>query len=99
MMPAGCYGNPNIRTPNIDALAADGFMAENTFLTIPQCSPSRISVLTGKYPHQTGAEDLHMPLPESEVLAPSYLKEAGYYTGYLKKGHFGPNGDKRFFSG
>jgi len=92
----GCYGNPHIRTPHIDALAANGFKAENAFLTIPQCSPSRISVLTGKYPHQTGAEDLHMPLPESEILIPTYLKEHNYFCGFLRKGHFGPNGEKQF---
>ena len=92
----GCYGNPVIKTKNIDRLAAEGFLAENAFLMTPQCSPSRISVLTGKYPHQTGAEDLHMPLPESEILLPGYLKQADYFTGYLRKGHFGPNGDKQF---
>jgi arylsulfatase A-like enzyme len=92
----GCYGNPYIRTPNIDRLSAGGFKAENAFLTIPQCSPSRISVLTGKYPHQTGAEDLHMPLPDSEILIPRYLKKENYFTGYLRKGHFGPNGQKQF---
>jgi len=92
----GCYGNPIIRTPNIDRLAAGGFKSENAFLTTPQCSPSRISILIGKYPHQTGAEDLHVPLPESEILIPAYLKTAGYFTGYLRKGHFGPNGHGQF---
>ena len=92
----GCYGNPQIRTPNIDALASEGFKALNAFLTAPQCSPSRISILTGKYPHQTGAEDLHMPLPESEILIPTYLKQENYFTGYLRKGHFGPYGEKQF---
>jgi arylsulfatase A-like enzyme len=92
----GCYGNQAIRTPHVDALAEGGFKAENAFLTIPQCSPSRISILTGKYPHQTGAEDLHMPLPESEILIPTYLKKADYFTGYLCKAHLGPAGEKQF---
>ncbi len=92
----GCYGNPVIRTPNIDRLAAGGLKAENAFLTTPQCSPSRISILTGKYPHQTGAEDLHVPLPDDEIILPTFLKESGYATGYLRKGHFGPNGHNQF---
>ncbi|MEX0820797.1 MAG: sulfatase-like hydrolase/transferase, partial [Rhodothermales bacterium] len=71
----GAYGSDVVRTPNIDALAEEGLRVERAFLTIAQCSPSRISILTGKYPHATGAEDLHMPLPEGERLLPSYLAE------------------------
>ena len=92
----GCYGNENISTPNIDKLSNNGFTANNAFLTTPQCSPSRISVLTGKYPHATGAEDLHMPLPESEILLPTLLKEKKYFSGILKKAHLGANGEKQF---
>ncbi len=92
----GCYGNAYIRTPNIDRLAAGGIRADNAFLMTPQCSPSRISILTGKYPHQTGAEDLHSPLPATERIIPTYLKQAGYFTGYLLKGHFGRYGEEQF---
>ena len=92
----GSYGNENINTPNIDKLAENGLKFNKAFLTISQCSPSRISILTGKYPHATGAEDLHMPLPEGEVLLPTLLKEKNYYSGLLKKSHLGPNGDSQF---
>ncbi len=92
----GAYGNDAIRTPHIDALSGEGLRVERAFLTIAQCSPSRISILTGKYPHATGAEDLHMPLPEEERLLPSYLAEAGYFSGIMKKRHLGPNGDAQF---
>ncbi len=92
----GCYGHPSIRTPHIDALAAGGLRFENAFLTTSSCSPSRISILSGRYPHQTGAEDLHMPLPADGVLVSTPLKRAGYYTGHMLKTHYGPNGMKQF---
>lgn len=92
----GCYGNENIRTPNIDALAAGGLLFSDAFLTIPQCSPSRISILTGLYPHQTGAEDLHMPMPPDQVIVPTYLHNAGYFTGHMQKTHYGPAGMAQF---
>ena len=46
----GCYGHPTIRTPNVDKLAADGIRFTNTYLTASSCSPSRCSVITGRYP-------------------------------------------------
>ena len=51
----GAYGHPHIRTPHIDALARDGMRFTNAFLTTSSCSPSRCSILTGRYPHATGA--------------------------------------------
>ena len=93
---AGAYGNAAIRTPTIDHLAETGLRVENAFLTIAQCSPSRISILTGKYPHATGAEDLHMPLPDSLRIVPSYLSGQGYYTGHMGKTHYGPHADAQF---
>ena len=92
----GCYGNEAIRTPNLDRLAQSGMLAENAFLTTPQCSPSRISILSGKYPHATGAEDLHTPMPVDQIIVPAYLKKAGYFTGHLRKTHYGPNAEKQF---
>ena len=92
----GCYGNTSIRTPNIDALARGGLRFANAFLTTSSCSPTRISVLTGKYPHATGAEDLHMPLPKGQNFVSTYLKAKGYYTGHMLKTHYGPEGMKQF---
>lgn len=92
----GCYGNRSIRTPNIDRLAARGLAADNAQLTTPQCSPSRISILSGLYPHATGAEDLHMPMPPEHVIVPGHLQRAGYFTGLMQKTHLGPHAEAQF---
>jgi len=67
----GCYGNSEIRTPNIDRLAATGLRFENFFCTSPVCSPSRASFLTGLIPSQHGVHDWirdgNVP-PEQEML-------------------------------
>ncbi|MEN8678603.1 MAG: sulfatase-like hydrolase/transferase, partial [Akkermansiaceae bacterium] len=55
----GVYGHPSIKTPNIDALAKSGMKFQHAYLTANSCSPSRASIITGRYPHNTGAEQLH----------------------------------------
>lgn len=92
----GAYGNDAIKTPNIDMLAEGGLLFENAFLTTPQCSPSRISILTGLHPHATGAEDLHMPLPDNVTILPGYLSEKNYFNGHMLKRHYGPNAENQF---
>jgi N-sulfoglucosamine sulfohydrolase len=92
----GTYGNPVVKTPTIDLLAKDGLKFEQAMLTIAQCSPSRVSILSGKYPHSTKAEDLHIPLPEDGKLVPHYLKQAGYFNGNMFKQHYGLNGAAQF---
>jgi N-sulfoglucosamine sulfohydrolase len=88
----GCYGHPVIRTPNIDELARNGIKFTNAFLTTSSCSPSRISILTGRYPHNTGAAELHTDIPVSQELFPEMLKDAGYYTAQAGKWHLGSSG-------
>ncbi|HUT29431.1 MAG TPA: sulfatase [Sedimentisphaerales bacterium] len=85
----GCYGHPHIRTPSIDGLAAGGVRFTNAYLTASQCSPTRCSIITGRYPHNTGAPELHMPLPEGQPLFPLKLKQAGYYAAAAGKWHLG----------
>lgn len=92
----GCYGHPTIRTENLDRLAGEGVRFTSAFVTTSSCSPSRTSMLTGRYPHATGAEDLHVPLPAGQVIFPAILAEHGYHTMYTGKLHLGPEGEKQF---
>ncbi|MBN1844606.1 MAG: sulfatase [Sedimentisphaerales bacterium] len=92
----GCYGHPHIRTPNIDHLAGQGLRFESAFLTCASCSPTRCSVMTGRYPHCTGAANLHQPLPADQVAFPGLLRQAGYYTASAGKWHLGPEAKKNF---
>lgn len=85
----GCYGNPAVKTPVIDQLAQEGIRFDNVFLTASSCSPSRTSIISGRYPHNTGAAELHTPLPEDQIPFPLLLKESGYYTVQSGKSHFG----------
>lgn len=61
-MDFGCYGNPNVETPYVDQLAKQGLRFDKAFLTSPQSSPSRTSMMTGMFAHTIGTEDLHSPL-------------------------------------
>ncbi|WP_310820823.1 sulfatase family protein [Stratiformator vulcanicus] len=89
----GCYGNDAARTPNIDSLASGGMRFTDFYLTASSCSPSRCSIITGRYPHNNGeASELHRPLPEYLVKFPKLLKEAGYYTALSGKNHMPQNG-------
>lgn len=90
----GPYGNNNIKTPNINKLAEDGVVFDNAFLSTSSCSPSRCSILTGRYPHSTGAQELHMPLPAEQVLFAGELQKAGYYTALAGKYHIGKKRDE-----
>ena len=92
----GCYGHPNIRTPNVDRLAANGIRFANAYLTTSQCSPTRCSVISGRYPHNTGAPELHQPLPAEQPMFPLELKKAGYYTAAAGKWHLGESAKRAF---
>lgn len=86
----GCYGNLGIRTPNLDRLAAESSRFTNAFLTASSCSPSRTSIITGRYPHNLeAAAELHAPLPRGPALFPQELRAAGYHTAHAGKAHFG----------
>ncbi len=85
----GCYGNSFAQTPHLDQMAADGMRFTQAYLTISSCSPSRCSTITGRYPHNTGAPELHTSLPTDQPTFVQALKEAGYHTVISGKNHMG----------
>lgn len=84
----GCYGNEAARTPNIDQLAQNGLRFDEAYLTASSCSPSRSSIITGRYPHNNGqAAELHLAIDGDLPWFPTLLREAGYYTAIVGKHH------------
>ncbi|MEO0734639.1 MAG: sulfatase, partial [Bacteroidota bacterium] len=83
---AGVFGDQTVRTPAIDALAAGGTVFPNAFCASPSCSPSRASILTGRYPFQNGpAGNLWSKFPRELAVYPELLAKAGYATGHERK--------------
>lgn len=91
----GCYGNPVIKTPNLDALAADGTRFTHAFCTTASCSPSRSVILTGLHNHRNGMYGLehqvhHFHSFETVKSLPVMLASAGYRTARIGKFHLAP---------
>lgn len=84
----GCYGNTQIYTPNIDSIALNGSTFDNHFTQNPVCSPSRCSIITGRYPKNHGTRDNGVPLRDEEITFPEVLRENGYLTAAIGKMHF-----------
>jgi arylsulfatase A-like enzyme/Flp pilus assembly protein TadD len=78
----GCYGYKQIRTPNIDALAGDGFRFEHAFAVVPVTLPSHTTIFTGTYPMFSGMHDFaDNKLNATQPTLASVLKQQGYATG------------------
>ncbi len=87
---AGVYGDRVVRTPTFDRLAAEGALFTNAYTASPSCSPSRASVLLGRYPHQNGdGGNLWSEFPNANPTYVQILEKAGYFSGSTRKG-WGP---------
>ncbi len=82
--------NPEIQTPALDRLAEQGTTFTRAYCPNPTCTPTRSSMITGKYPSQHGAYSLGTKLPESEPTVGEIFSEAGYRAALVGKAHFQP---------
>ncbi len=88
----GYAGNPNVKTPNLDALAAKSTNFANAVSVCPVCTPYRASLMTGKYPLSTGMFMNDLYLPGEELCMGEIFKTAGYETAYIGKWHLDGHG-------
>lgn len=93
-----CQGNPEIPTPHIDSIAANGVRFTDGYVTGPNCSPSRAGFMSGRIPTRFGYEnnpigprneDPAIGFPASEVTIAETLQDEGYVTGIIGKWHLG----------
>ena len=87
-------GNPDVKTPNLDRLAAEGVNFDRCFVQSPVCMPSRASFLTGQYPSTLRITHMGVPLPEQTVTLPRLLSPYGYESANLGKLHFLPHANR-----
>ena len=86
----GAYGNAEVKTPNLDALAGDGVRYDESFCPFPVCTPSRYSFLTSLYVHQHLGWSNRCTIPAGLPTFPKVLRDAGYQTKAVGKMHFTP---------
>ena len=82
----GCNGDPNVHTPDIDRLSAEGLNFENALSGFPLCCPARGSLLTSRYPHVCVPGHQHQMPPGSRTIAHAF-KDSGYHTAWFGKWH------------
>lgn len=90
----GTFGATDIRTPNIDGLAANGIKLTSFYSASPVCSPTRAALITGRYPRRLGIDHVFFPesftgIPSEEVTIAEALKGNGYRTAIFGKWHLG----------
>ena len=94
----GCYGNPVVRTPNLDRLAARGVRFQNVYTPCPICVPARASLATGQYVHQIGYWDNAFPYDGAVPSWHHRLREQGHRIDSIGKLHFSGSDDDHGFS-
>lgn len=87
---SGVYGASDVRTPNLDRLAADGSTLRRAFAASPTCTPSRCAIYTGMMPMRNGAHSNHTLVQEGIRTLPTVMKELGYRVVIAGKTHIGP---------
>ena len=84
----GCYGDPQVKTPNIDRLAARGVRFDRAYCAFPLCGPSRNSILTGLYPNSTGIQAngqvFRQTIPNQVSLSQAF-RQHGYFAARIGK--------------
>ncbi len=83
----GYYNHPALKTPALDAMAAEGLRFDRFYAGAPVCSPTRASVLTGRANDRTGVESHGYPLRRQEITLAQILADAGYQTAHFGKWH------------
>ena len=83
----GCYGNPVVNTPNIDALAGAGTTFDKFYVATPVCMPNRAALMTGRMPSANGTRHNGIPLSTDSVTFVDLLAAAGYRTALVGKSH------------
>jgi len=85
-----CYGHPDVKTPNIDRLAAEGMRFTHCFTATAMCAPTRQQLYTGVFPVRNGAYPNHSKVYPGTKSVVHHLKALGYRVGLVGKKHFGP---------
>jgi N-acetylglucosamine-6-sulfatase len=86
-------GQEWLETPQMDRIAREGVHFKNAFVTTSLCSPSRATILTGKYAHNHRIVDNNTPIPPGTTFFPQHLQQAGYRTAFVGKWHMGHEDD------
>jgi choline-sulfatase len=94
---SGCYGHPDVRTPNIDRIAGSGVRFTHAYCQSPVCVPARGSIISGLYPNAHGARTLKDALPGHVRTIAHHFAEGGYQTAAIGKMHFVDESDRHGF--
>jgi arylsulfatase A-like enzyme len=89
----GCMGHRVVKTPHLDALAADGVLFRQTYSNAPVCTPFRGTLMSGRYPSQTGCRSNNDGLPDDSRCIAHALNDAGLVTSYVGKWHLYATGN------